>query len=53
MTTLSRPVGIAHASVGSTTADDIYQAIADHYKNNRREFDKTAKDWTKRYAGKK
>lgn len=25
-------------------------AIADQYKNNRKEFDKNAKDWTKRYA---
>lgn len=36
------------------TAPDVYTdrraAIADQYKNNRKEFDKAAKDWVKRYA---
>lgn len=30
--------------------DAVEAAIADQYKTNRKEFDKTAKDWVKRYA---
>ncbi len=32
--------------------DAVETAIADQYKTNRKEFDKTAKDWVKRYAKK-
>jgi len=31
----------------------VEMSIADQYKNNRKEFEKTAKDWIKRYAVKK
>jgi ubiquitin-protein ligase len=30
--------------------DAVESSIADQYKNNRKEFEKTAKDWVKRYA---
>jgi len=30
--------------------DAVETSIADQYKNNRKEFDKNAKDWVKRYA---
>jgi len=30
--------------------DAVETSIADQYKNNRKEFDKAAKDWVKRYA---
>jgi ubiquitin-protein ligase len=31
--------------------DDAVEAqIADQYKNNRKDFDKVARDWTKKYA---
>jgi ubiquitin-conjugating enzyme E2 D/E len=30
--------------------DAVEPSIAEQYKNNRKEFDKTAKDWVKRYA---
>jgi len=30
--------------------DAVETAIADQYKNDRKEFDNTAKDWVKRYA---
>ncbi len=30
--------------------DAVEQAIADEYKNNRKQFIKTAKQWTKTYA---
>jgi ubiquitin-protein ligase len=30
--------------------DAVETSIAEQYKNNRKEFDKTAKDWVKRYA---
>lgn len=30
--------------------DAVETGIADQYKNNRKEFEKTAKDWVKRYA---
>ena len=30
--------------------DAVETAIADQYKNNRKEFDKAARDWVKRYA---
>ncbi len=33
--------------------DAVETAIADQYKNDRKEFVKTARDWVKRYAGKK
>jgi ubiquitin-protein ligase len=35
------------------TDNAVEAQIADQYKNNRREFEKNAKDWVKRYAGKK
>jgi len=31
----------------------VEMSIADQYKNNKKEFEKTAKDWIKRYAVKK
>jgi ubiquitin-protein ligase len=34
------------------TDDAIETAIADQYKNDRKEFNKVAKEWVKRYAGK-
>lgn len=33
--------------------DAVETNIADQYKNHRKELDKNAKDWVKRYAGKK
>lgn len=30
--------------------DAVETSIAEQYKNNRKEFDKAAKDWVKRYA---
>jgi ubiquitin-conjugating enzyme E2 D/E len=30
--------------------DAVEASIADQYKADRKEFDKTAKDWVKRYA---
>ena len=30
--------------------DAVETAIAEQYKNSRKDFEKTAKDWTKRYA---
>lgn len=33
--------------------DAVETAIADQYKSNRQEFEKTARDWTKKFAGKK
>lgn len=35
------------------TDDAIEMAIAEQYKSNRKEFEKVARDWVKRYAGKK
>jgi len=30
--------------------DAVETGIADNFKNNRKDFDKTAKEWVKRYA---
>jgi len=30
--------------------DAIEMAVAEQYKNNRKEYEKTAKEWVKRYA---
>jgi len=30
--------------------DAVETSIADQYKNHRKDFEKTARDWTKRYA---
>lgn len=35
------------------TDDAVETSVADQYKNNRKEFEKTAKEWVKRYASKK
>ncbi|KAJ9649773.1 hypothetical protein H2199_000552 [Coniosporium tulheliwenetii] len=33
--------------------DAVETAIADQYKSNRKEFEKNAREWTKKFAGKK
>jgi len=31
----------------------VHEAAAEMYRNNKKEFEKTAKDWTNKYAKKK
>lgn len=35
------------------TDDAVETSVADQWKNNRKEFEKTAKEWVKKYASKK
>lgn len=41
---------IRNIMIEPNTDDAVEMAIADQYKNNRKEYEKTAKDWVKRYA---
>ena len=42
---------LVRAVLAAPQPDDAVEAgIADQFKNNRKEFDKTAQDWTKKYA---
>lgn len=43
-------VMIRNIMIEPNTDDAVEMAIADQYKNNRKEYEKTAKDWVKRYA---
>lgn len=41
---------VSNLLVEPNVDDAIEMAIADQYKNARREYEKTARDWVKRYA---
>ncbi|KAF2834911.1 putative ubiquitin conjugating enzyme [Patellaria atrata CBS 101060] len=50
---ISAAIEMARNLLIAPNADDAVEvSIADQFKNDRAEFEKIAKDWTKRYAGK-
>jgi ubiquitin-protein ligase len=49
--TIKMVLALVRAVVAAPQPDDAVEAgIADQFKNNRADFDKTAKDWVTRYA---
>jgi len=43
---------VRHILIAPQPDDAVEASIADQFKNNRKEFDKVAKDWAARYASK-